>query len=75
MNGLRMSTMLDQTDVTLDDIAVVRFLICCEDEGAERVQCPLYVREWMTGERIQESGPNFPSVTWKPACLRVHKRS
>ena len=52
-SGLRMSTMLDLTDFTLVDIAVVRFLICCEDEGVELVQCPPYVREWMTRERFR----------------------
>jgi hypothetical protein len=45
--------MLDLADVSLVDIAVVRFLICCEDEGVELVQCPPYVREWMTRERAQ----------------------
>lgn len=51
MNDLRMRTKLDLTDVDLVDIAVIRFLIYCEDAGVELVQCPPYVREWMTGER------------------------
>jgi hypothetical protein len=45
--------MLDLADVSLVDIAVVRFLICCEDQGVQLVECPPYVREWMTRERAQ----------------------
>jgi hypothetical protein len=41
---------LDLSEVTLVDIAVVRFLIRCEDEGIKLVQCPPYVREWMLRE-------------------------
>jgi hypothetical protein len=48
-----MHRLLNLVDVRLVDIAVVRFLICCEDEGVELVQCPPYVREWMTRERAQ----------------------
>lgn len=44
---------LDLSDVTLVDLAVVRFLIRCEDEDIELVQCPLYVREWMFRERSE----------------------
>ena len=46
---------LDLRDVTLVDIAVVRFLMSCEDEGIELVQCPSYVREWMVRERAEGS--------------------
>ena len=46
---------LDLRDVTLVDIAVVRFLMSCEDEGVELVQCPSYVREWMVRERAEGS--------------------
>jgi hypothetical protein len=44
---------LDLREVTLVDIAVVRFLINCEDEGIEMVQCPPYVREWIVRERAE----------------------
>ena len=44
---------LDLTEVTLVDIAVVRFLLNCENEGVELVQCPPYVREWMVRERAE----------------------
>jgi len=42
----------DMSEVTLVDLGVVRFLIRCEDEGIELVQCPPYVGEWMIRERI-----------------------
>jgi hypothetical protein len=57
MNDGRMRKMLDLTDVDLVDIAVVQFLISCEDEGVELKQCPPYVREWMTRERAQGGRP------------------
>jgi hypothetical protein len=44
---------LDLNEVTLVDIAAVRFLISCEDEGIELVRCPPYVREWMVRERTE----------------------
>jgi hypothetical protein len=45
---------LDLGEVTLVDLGVVRFLIRCEDEGIELIQCPAYVREWMLRERAEE---------------------
>jgi hypothetical protein len=48
---------LDLSEVTLVDIAVVRFLITCEDEGIELVECPPYVREWMFRERAEGAQP------------------
>jgi hypothetical protein len=44
---------LDLTEVTLVDLGVIRFLISCEDEGIELVQCPPYVREWIVRERAE----------------------
>ena len=44
---------LDLNDVTLVDVAVVRFLISCENEGIEVVQCSPYIREWMVRERAE----------------------
>jgi hypothetical protein len=44
---------LDLSEVTLVDLGVIRFLINCEDEGIELVQCPPYVREWMLRERVE----------------------
>jgi len=50
-------TILDLSEVTLVDLGVVRFLISCEDEGIELVECPLYVREWMLRERAEGVQP------------------
>lgn len=52
--------LLDLTEVTLVDLEVVRFLISCEDEGIELVQCPRYVREWILRERAERrrAGPS-----------------
>lgn len=46
---------MDLSEVTLVDLEVVRFLIRCEDEGIELVQCPPYVREWILRERTEEA--------------------
>ena len=51
MNGSCSGKVLDLSEVTLVDFAVVRFLIRCEKEGVELVGCPPYVREWMRRER------------------------
>ena len=48
---------LDLREITLVDVAVVRFLISCENEGIQLVQCPLYVREWMLRERAEGAQP------------------
>jgi hypothetical protein len=48
---------LDLSEVTLVDIAAVRFLISCEDEGVELVQCPPYVCEWILRERAEGAQP------------------
>jgi anti-anti-sigma regulatory factor len=45
---------LDLDDVTLVDVAVVRFLIACEAEGIELRRCPPYIGEWMERERSTE---------------------
>lgn len=48
---------LNLEEITLVDIAVVRFLIICENQGVELVRCPLYVREWMLRERAEGVHP------------------
>lgn len=47
---------LDLEEVKLLDRDNVRFLIRCESEGIQLVNCPLYVREWITRERGQGAG-------------------
>ena len=44
---------LDLSEVTLVDVDVIRFLIRCEDEGVDLVQCPPYVRQWIVCERAE----------------------
>jgi hypothetical protein len=44
---------IDLSEVTLVDLRVVQFLICCEDDGIELVECPPYVREWILRERTE----------------------
>jgi anti-anti-sigma regulatory factor len=51
-NGPR--TVLDLDQVTLVDVAVVRFLGTCEQEGTELLHCPPYIREWIAREQRQE---------------------
>ena len=47
---------LDLSEVTLVDVAVVRFLMRCESEGVELTQSPPYVREWILRERAEGGG-------------------
>jgi hypothetical protein len=56
------SKILDLSEVTLVDLGVVRFLISCQDEGVELLQCPPYVREWMVRERAEGMQPGSPDA-------------
>jgi hypothetical protein len=53
MNDGCAAKILDLSEVTLVDVAVVRFLIRCEDEGLKLEECPPYVREWILRERTE----------------------
>lgn len=53
----RASRIMDLRDVTLVDLAVVRFLVSCQDEGIDLVECPPYIHEWMLRERAEEAQP------------------
>jgi len=44
---------LDLSEVTLVDLAAVRFLIDCEEEGIQLAGCPPYVRQWILRERCE----------------------
>ena len=51
---------LDLAELTLVDRDSVLFLIRCESQGVQLVNCPLYVQEWITRERRQmKDGPDF----------------
>jgi hypothetical protein len=42
---------LDLKDVNLLDRSSVRFLMRCESQGIQLVNCPLYIQEWISRER------------------------
>jgi hypothetical protein len=42
---------LDLKDVSLLDRVSVRFLMRCESQGIQLVNCPLYIQEWISRER------------------------
>jgi hypothetical protein len=45
---------LDLRDVCFVDRSSVRFLIRCESRGIQLVNCPLYVKEWISRERSRK---------------------
>lgn len=57
MDGACTTKILDLSEVTLVDLRVIRFLISCEDEGVELVECPPYIGEWMLRERAERAQP------------------
>ena len=63
VNDACTTRVLDLSEVTLVDLGAVRFLIGCEDEGVELVQCPSWVREWMLRERAEGGQPGFSTAT------------
>jgi hypothetical protein len=63
MNDLGARKVLDLSEVMLVDVAVVRFLIRCEEDGVELVRCPLYVREWMLREGAEGAQPGASNAT------------
>ena len=58
LEGTGPGVVLQLDEVTLVDVDVVRFLNRAETEGVRLVNCPPYVREWMSREqnRSQDSG-------------------
>jgi len=46
----RRRLVLDLDQVTLVDVAVVRFLIACEADDIALRNCAPYIRDWMSGE-------------------------
>jgi hypothetical protein len=42
---------LDLNDVNLLDRPSVRFLMRCESQSIQLVNCPLYIQEWISRER------------------------
>jgi anti-anti-sigma regulatory factor len=54
IESCRRKTVLNLDEVQLVDRSVVRFLGDCESNGIELVDCPLYIREWILGEKRRE---------------------
>jgi len=44
------NVILDLEDVTIVDVDAVRFLCTCERRGTQLLNCPAYVREWISRE-------------------------
>jgi hypothetical protein len=42
---------LDLKDINLLDRPSVQFLMRCESQGIQLVNCPLYIQEWISRER------------------------
>jgi hypothetical protein len=45
------SAKLNLHEVTLVDLAAVRFLLTCENKGVLLIGCSPYIREWIARER------------------------
>jgi anti-anti-sigma regulatory factor len=48
-------TTIDLREVTIVDLAAVRFLLSCEKNGLQLLNCSLYIREWIVREQSQET--------------------
>jgi anti-anti-sigma regulatory factor len=48
-------TTIDLREVTIVDLAAVRFLLSCEEKGLELMNCPLYIREWIAREQSTQA--------------------
>jgi anti-anti-sigma regulatory factor len=48
---------LDLKDVNLLDRSTVRFLIQCESQGIQLINCALFIQEWITCEGRQAIPP------------------
>ncbi len=51
LEGAKPRAALDLEEVTLVDVAAVRFLGSCEQDGIELLNCAAYIRHWIAGER------------------------
>lgn len=43
---------LDLREISLVDVEAVRFLGACETSGMSLVNCPAYIREWISRENL-----------------------
>jgi ABC-type transporter Mla MlaB component len=49
---------LDLKDVNLVDRSSVQFLIRCESQRIQLTNCPLYIKEWISSERLRADSPD-----------------
>jgi hypothetical protein len=59
MDAPGMCIAFDLKEVTLVDLDSVCFLGLCESEGAKLLNCPLYIREWISREWHSETKPRL----------------
>ena len=51
LKGLAPPMILDLKEVTVVDVDVVRFFAVCQVKGVKFIDCPRYIREWISRER------------------------
>ncbi len=51
LNEANEEVTLDLEELKIVDLAAVRFLLVCEEDGVRILGCPFYVREWMSREK------------------------
>ena len=54
---------LDLKEVTLVSCDAVRFLGACESRGTELMNCPAYVRRWITREQCDAADTSVAEAT------------
>lgn len=63
MEAARQEVALDIENLRLVDREVVAYLAQCEMSGVRIQNCPMYIREWITG-----SGRESLPTTWDDTC-------
>ena len=53
---------LDLEEVTLVDLEIVQLLVRCEAKGIEMLNCPPYIREWISREKDRAGGSDDQEV-------------
>jgi hypothetical protein len=51
LGAIAESIVLDLGDVSLVSLDVVKFLSTCQSEGIQLLNCPTYIRKWITKEK------------------------
>jgi len=53
---------LDLEEVTLVDLDIVQLLARCEAKGLELLNCPAYIREWISRENSRANNRDEESI-------------